>query len=301
MSARTLAMAMLLASSAASACDAATTAMPDAYAPDTDEPREVPRSAAFLITHVEIQRVTNVEEPVIGIDLDDRVTTGDDMAADCRERHADRVSPSGVVGVDNQLAVSVMPLIGDFFGDFDPEQDFDEPIESGEQLYAIRVSELDDLVNDPDVVVAVQHVVTPGCDEPPCPPGEVAPRAVFHASREVPIASDLRGAIVEGHLRFELPMLPLGGRVPLLLEDLVVDVSVGEDALAGTMAGEYPFWALMQLTDSILPPPITPMDPTPFQRRVADLHPSERDASLCDGVSSALTIEATRILLPVRR
>lgn len=301
MSARSIVVATLLASCTASACDAPTVAMPDAYAPDADEPREVERSAAFLLTHVGIQRVTDAEEPVVGIDLDDRVTTGDEMAVDCRERHADRVSPSGVVGIDNQLAVAVMPPFVDFFTDFDPESDFDEPIDAGEQLYAIRITELDDLVDDADVVVAVQHVTASGCDEGPCPLGEVRPRAVFHLDLEPPIASELPGSIVEGHLRFELPMLSLSGRVPLLLEDLVVDVVVSEEELGGTMVGEYPFSALLQLTESILPPPIGPLDPTPFQRRVADLHPSDRDASLCDGISSALAIEATRILLPVRR
>ncbi len=121
------------------ACDSGAVVVSDAHAPDvsptrdTDEPRELERSATFLITHLELQRGPDQGGDVIGLDLDGRVSGGDTAASDCRDRHPDRRSPLGLSGVDNQLVVGVVPMILEFAPSLDLERGLDEPIVLGDR------------------------------------------------------------------------------------------------------------------------------------------------------------------------
>jgi len=271
----------------------------DASVADADEPREVPRSATFLITHLELARGPDEAGAVVGVDLDARVSPGDAMATDCRDRHADRRSPLGTEGVDNQLVVTLVPLILEFT-ELDLANGFDAPIESGERLHAIRVTELDDLANDPDVEVEVLVVERLRCFGGVCPPGEIVVGDLF-VDRRMPIVSDLPGAIVEGRLRFELPTFAAAGPIGILLREVVVEVAVDEAGLEGVIAGAYAIEDVITFAVSFSS--IKPPDYTMLRMRLqgfSDLSASPSDASLCDALSSAMTVEAVRVFVPMR-
>lgn len=275
----------------------------DATVVDTNEPRELPRSASFLITHLELQRGPDQGGEVIGLDLDGRVSAGDAMASDCRDRHPDRESPLGATGVDNQLVVGLVPMLLELVPDIDWENDLDQTIDSGESLHAIRVTELDDVANDPDVRVEVLVVARPGCTDAMCPPGEIHAGDVF-VDRGTPIASDLAGAVVDGHLRFTMPRFAwISPTIPFDLADGVIDVAVDDDGLEGVIAGAYAIQTLLDLADQLMPS-IMPPDHTMLRmhfQTFSDLLPSPEDASVCDAISTGMSVEATRIVVPERR
>lgn len=291
-----LALAAVL---AACGCDPPATMAPDASAPDADEPRELPRSATFLITHLELARGPDADEAVAGLDLDARVSPGDAMAADCRDRHADRRSPLGARGVDNQLVAGVVPRVLEF-AEVDLEHGYDAPIESGERLHAIRVTELDDLASDPDVQVEILVVERLRCFGGVCPPGEIREGDLF-VDRRMPIAQELPGAIVEGRLRFELPSFLASGPIPVALGDAVIEVAIDEHGLAGVIAGAYAIEDVLRFADASMT--IKPPDHTmliAFFESVSDLSPREGDSSVCEAISSAMTMTAVRVFVPMR-
>lgn len=276
--------------------------IPDAQASDTNEPREVPRSASFLITHLEVQRGPDQGGEVIGLDLDGRVSAGDAMASDCRDRHADRESPLGVTGVDNQLVVALVPMLLEFTPSLDLEQGLDAPIVLGERLHAIRVTELDALDDDPEVRVEVLTVERPGCFGGVCAPGEIHAGDTF-VDRRMSLARDVPGAIVEGRLRFALPRFVwVSETLWLDLTDVIVEVAVGEDDLVGVIAGAFTIDAIFDIADTLMPtimPPDHSMQRALFERST-DLSPSSSDPSVCGAFSSAMTVEATRVFVPQR-
>jgi len=297
-----LALAAVL---AVCACDAPAMVAPDgnlydASVADADEPRELPRSATFLITHLELARGPEEDGAVEGIDLDARASLGDAMAADCRDRHPDRQSPLGVPGVDNQLVVGLVPLILEF-ATLDLEHGFDAPIASGERLHAIRVTELDDLTSDADVQVEILVVERLRCFGGVCPPGEIPVGDLF-VDRRMPIVRDLPGAIVEGRLRFELPTFAAAGPIGILLREVVVEVAIDEHGLEGVIAGGYAIEDVITFADSgalsIEPPDYTML--RMMLQGFSDLSPSPGDASVCDSISAAMSVDAVRVFVPMR-
>ncbi len=269
--------------------------------PDTDEPRELARSATFLVTHLELQRGPDQGGRVVGLDLDGQISSGDPAARDCRDRHADRTSPTGLEGVDNQMVVGLVPL----FLELDPslELDLDAPIQSGTRLHAVRVTELDDTTNDPSVRVEVMLVERAGCDASPCPLGEVQVGDAF-VDRGMSIASDLAGSIEEGRLRFAMPRYAfLEGAIWFDLSDVVVEVTMDDEGLEGAMAGAQMIERIFEIADAIMTS-IKPPDHTMQRmmlRQHSDLSPSADDPSVCDAISFGLSLEATRVFVAQRR
>lgn len=269
-------------------------------APDTDEPRELERSASFLVTHLELQRGPDQGGRVVGLDLDARSSAGDEAAGDCRDRHPDRTSPTGLTGVDNQMVVGLLPLLLELNPDI--EVVLDGPILAGVRLHAVRVTELDDTRNDPSVRVEVLRVERDGCLESPCALGDVQVGDAF-VDRGMPIASDLEGSIHEGRLRFAVPRYAfLEGPILFDLADVVVDVAMDDERLDGVIAGAQTIDRIFEIADTIMT--IKPPDHT-MQRMLletySDLSPSTDDPSVCEAISFGMTVGATRIFVASSR
>ncbi len=290
---------------ALSACEAGTMARVDTGPPDATSLREPRRSATYLLVHFGHGRGPEGDGTVAGLDLDGRESAGDLDTTDCRDRHADRRSPSAVEGVDNQLVAEVVPFIlenGAVPEDFSPETGFDARIFSGERLHALRVGELDDLVDDPDVRVEILVVERLGCGGALCPLGEVSERDVF-VDRAMPVANG-RGAIRGGRLRFTIPSYPLDGpTLTTALHDVVLDVAIDEHHLDGVIAGGIDIAEQVALARSIMSLPIDPSGDDglwTLYRRFSDLSPSPSDPSICDRISAGLELEAVRVFVPMR-
>lgn len=281
-------------------CETTPTPLRDVGPVDATDRREAARSMSFLLTHFEHPIGPADDGTVIGLDLDDRVSPGDAAATDCRDRHPDRRSPLGVEGVDSQVAAAVLPYVLEIgVLTEDPATVFDEPIASGLRLHVVRVGELDDLVDDPDVRVEVLAVERPGCGGATCPLGALEEGEVF-VDRGMRIA-DVRGAIVGGRLRFSLASYLVDSvTIGTPMHDVRVDVALGEHGLTGVMAGGLDVGELVGWSTRFM----TFVDPSGYDMyyelywRFSDLSPSTADASICDRLSVAFEVEAVRVFVP---
>ncbi len=116
--------------------------------------------------------------------------------------------------------------------------------------------------------------------------------------------ADVRGVIIEGHLRFSLASYFVAGPViSTPLHDVVLDVAIDEHGVSGVMGGGVDIEELVAFSSSIMPV----IDPTLVEgqyahlRGFSDLSPRAADPSICDRISMAFELEAVRITLPVRR
>jgi hypothetical protein len=159
----------------------------------------------------------------------------------------------------------------------------------------LRIGDLDDLVDDPDVRVELLVVRRLGCADV-CPLGEVHEGDLF-VERETPLA-DVRGAITSGRLRFGLEWyLVYGPTIGPSLHDVIVDVAIDGHGLEGLIGGGVD---IDQLISWALPPPIGGYSDAKYEflRRFSDLSPSPRDPSICDHISAGLELEAVRVFVP---
>lgn len=283
-------------------CETPPTPLRDVGPIDATDRREVPRSMSFLLTHFEHATGPAQDGTVNGLDLDDRVTIGDPETRDCRDRHADRRSPRGEDGVDNQVVADVLPYVLAMGGELtgDPQTDYDAPIVSGERLHVVRVSDIDDPSDDPDVRVEVLAVERPGCGGEACPLGEVAVDEVF-LDRGMSLA-DVRGTITDGHVRFSLASYFVEGpSVPTPLHDVVVDLEIDAQGGAnGALGGGLDIEEMVSHAAALMPI----IDPSGYDayyerlRQFSDLSPSASDPTICDRVSMAFELEAVRVVVP---
>ncbi len=276
-------------------CGTSPTPLRDAGPVDATDRTEVARSMSFLLTHFEHTRTPSADGTVIGVDLDDRVSAGDAEAADCRDRHADRRSPLGVDGVDNQVLAGFFPYAIEhgWLRSGEPEATFDESIASGARLHVVRVGELEDLVDDPEVRVEILVVARPDCEVATCPLGELREGEVF-VERAMPLA-DVRGAIVDGRLRFSLASYLVDDEATPL-HDAILDLVIGERGLSGVIGGGLDIQEINDLNARITPHP--PPVESSLLWDFSDLAPSATDPSRCEQISMALELEAVRVFVP---
>lgn len=282
-------------------CGTSPTPLRDVGPVDATERTEAARSLSFLLTHFGHPAGPFADGTVMGVDLDERVSAGDAEAGDCRDRHPDRRSPLGVDGVDNQVFAAILPYARERGGVItsDPQRASDEPILSGARLHVVRVGELDDLRDDPDVRVEILVVERPGCGGATCPLGEVTEGEVF-VERARPIA-DVRGTIVDGRLRFSFASYLVDSEaIGTPIHDARVDVAIDEHGLEGAIGGgldvdELVAWStrFMECIDGSCYE-----QSRELHRTFSDLSPSPLDPAICDRISVGLEVEATRVFVP---
>lgn len=215
----------------------------DAGTPPIDAPRDAPvrpdappvlpdgpltgTTYTYVMSMADIPRVTAGDEAV-GFDLDGVVSDG---AGSLCTDEPDFTSPfTGAIGVDNQVAETLVPLIetmlpeGETLGSSLAGQ-----IAAGQALLVLEVSGAESLVNDPLVAVRVFY----GTTVDGLPPALDAD-GVIEAGQTFLVDEDLGttgGAIVDGRLLTTIERLP----VRFAFEGDLVVIPIDDVRLEGTI------------------------------------------------------------------
>lgn len=267
-----------------------------------------PATRWYVVDQIRMPELTSSDE-VVGLELD-AIDSGDgstERDADCQQLQPDFVHPvRSTRGIDNALAGLVPTLEslqaaggcpgGSSEGCFD--RIFDEAIRSGELLLLIRVSDLDDLVYDPEVSVEISLGRTADGAPPMGDPVQpLAPGQRFVIER--PLGASLRADVFEGRLRallgeMELPLHPLAAPARMNRAELRADVT--EQALVNAnLGGAGELDEVIPDVDVYLDEIGAPAMASTIRmilESVSDLDPSADEPQICDALSVGYAISA---------
>ena len=192
-------------------------------------------------SHVNVVRrisVTTESSPgvAMGFDLDARVSEPGD-AETCN--HGDLLDPSGVMGVDNQLArmwPALEPLVGTAV-----EGLIQGAIDEGRMLMMLELSGVDDLQNDEDVTFSLFS----GLLDPDVGVEGLIPDQTFYYDYGRPSSSVegvqiVAGELLAGPVRLQIPLNILDARFNLDILDGWVRITIDEDgSFDGILGGAF--------------------------------------------------------------
>ena len=231
---------------------------------------------AYVVSAVRVPEVVQATRVAGGFDLDHAVGAG---SGPCEDQ-LDFVSPTGVLGVDNQLAGSLVPRLIEAHPDSrTPNQVLSELLAHGTGLLAIEIEGVEEGRAIDDVTVQVSEAVLLGGGDGGLS-GEIA-----RGHRLATVSARMR----DGVLDFEFDSIPVYPPDIALYRGRMVAV-VTRDSLDGEVGAEVSLReaALMavQLSDGRL----TDVASVPVEWFAADLSPD--GAGGCNGMSIAVEFHA---------
>jgi len=236
-------------------------------------------------------------DTVPGFDLDAMVSI-EGGAGDCEDAIGDYRSPTGELGVDNQLVGLLISTLMGFLSDLHFEDQVNAGISSGERVVAVRVGGIDSYRDDSSVTVDVFYVTAAGCALETCPlPRGVVADASW-TERASPIAMGLPGTIVGGRLSVAMPSFPLvldvsGTTWPIEVRDAVLRGRITPTALTeAAIGGAITVDDLVAFFESVMPG----IGETARGLLVmyADLGPEPADPLTCESLSAGVGLTAVR-------
>jgi hypothetical protein len=233
---------------------------------------------AYVVSAVRVPEVVQATRVAGGFDLDHAVGAG---SGPCEDQ-LDFVSPSGVLGVDNQLAGSLVPRLIEAHPDSrTPNQILSELLAHGTGLLAIEIEGVEEGRAIDDVIVQVSEAVLLGGGDG----GFSAGGEIARGHRLATVSATIR----DGVLDFEFDSIPVYPPAIDLYRGRMVAV-VTRDSLDGEVGAEVSLReaALMavQLSDGRL----TDVASVPVEWFAADLSPD--GAGACTGMSIAVEFHA---------
>lgn len=280
--------------------------LPDA--PSIDAPRDVPMRTdaplalpdgplggtryAYVMSTADIPAVTPADEAV-GFDLDGILSDG--TGRGCTEAVDFRSPITGSLGVDNQVAANLVPLIASMV----PEglaASIEAQIANGTSLLVLEMTGADSLIDDPLVAVHVFYGRLPAGGPPLLDvDGRIAPGQTFLVEEDLGTAP---GEIVGGRLLTTIARLPLRftfGGSPLIITigDVRFEGTVGPTSIFSAEAGGGLTVAnVVELFDAA---GVTLGESAVRSLARPDL--DEDASSVCNTISAGLTIEAVEAIV----
>lgn len=171
-----------------------------------------------------------------GFDLDGHVSGGSDPIG-CR--HADFTSPSGVPGIDNQIA-TLVPIIESQAGGVTLDSILSTAINDGQLLLGIELLGVDDLANDDCVTVRTRPLVgtpslgTDGLVEI----GQTFDAAAGGEQTLIPSARIVNGVVDVGPVPLTVPVAILDARFTLHIQAGFMHIEIHDDGVwTGKLGG----------------------------------------------------------------
>lgn len=224
-----------------------------------------------------------------GVNLDGAVSDGSGSDT-CVDFVPDLQSPSGELGIDNQLVGSFAALIEGLLKTTLQAQ-LDAALEEGRFVMALRITELSSLADDADVTAEIYLVKAEDCTADTCalPTGVTAGETWL--ARETAIATSSSARIEAGRLVASFDDLPFpvdvfGPGSELPMRDAVIVGTVSATSFTeASMSGS------LTVDDLVAASASTGIEPETVRSLLAgftDLDPSAADPQVCDAMSAGI-------------
>ena len=261
--------------------------------PGGDAPLGMATSRTYIISAYDIPGAPDAMNRVPGFNLDGVNSNG--MGSNCVGVTEDFTSLTGEAGTDNQLVGTLTALFASGLG-VELQSAANQPIASGTQLLAVRVSDVESFTTDASVTIELFLVRQADCARETCPVvSGVMPDGAW-VQRASALTPPVPAAIAGGQLRGSLPTFPLAlnpgtGDTTLTLREVTSGADITAAGLsAGAIGGLLTPRDVLDFCEQIMPG----IEETvvPIIAGMADIEPTPRMADVCRAISAGIGFRA---------